>query len=74
MELTDEQIQFWKRQSDCVNALANIPDPAAFVEAARAVFSCLEWAETTGMLEHGGMGDRIREDLTAFRQATGEVA
>ena len=76
-----------RRIVDCVNAFAGIPDPLAFVQAARGMAEALEACQSTlqhtraFMLEKHGTTNPAREDalasaaakLTAFRAATGEA-
>lgn len=59
-----------RRIVDCVNALAGIPDPAAFVEAARGMAEAADGAITGNLIAL----EKLRSALTAFRQASGETA
>jgi hypothetical protein len=62
-----------RRIVDCVNALANIPDPAAFVAAARGMADLVDWLceyRDHAMQEHW---DDLSQSLEAFRTATGEA-
>lgn len=70
-----------RRIVDCVNALAGIPDPAAFVQAARGMREALEsiaeyWnRDRNDMAMHNACWHAVNtaEDaLTSFRAAMGE--
>lgn len=70
------------RAAACVNALANIPDPAAFVEAARGMMEALESAPIIASTEDpeafaGRQNKWLRNvygpALATFRTATGEA-
>lgn len=43
------------------------PDNAHLIAAAPKLYDLLDWAQSTGLLDHGGMGDVIRAALAKAR-------